>query len=81
MDLVDKYLGEYSGGTMGPQTMYGATGSAMRRAAKTGKSRDFTRGYGKNTSGVAAPIEVYNDPLDPRYVKRKTKRILWGREA
>ena len=53
----------------------------MRRAAKTGKSRDFTRGYGKNTSGVAAPIEVYNDPLDPRYVKRKTKRILWGREA
>jgi hypothetical protein len=32
----------------------------------------------KNVSGIAAPIEIYNDPLDPSKVKHKTKKIVYG---
>lgn len=84
MDLVEKYLSEYSGGSPVSQVMYGAYGSDIRRSAKTGKSRDFTRFSKKNTSGIVGPIELYYDPMAPGSIKTsklKTKRILWGRNA
>lgn len=68
-------INEYSGGSPVSQLMYGAYGAETRRAPKTGVSRDFTRrGYGKNISGIAAPIEVYYDELSPQNIKKKRKR-------
>lgn len=32
----------------------------------------------RNVAGVAAPIEVYDDPLDPSKTKMKTKKIVYG---
>ena len=32
----------------------------------------------KNSSGVVAPIEMYDDPLDPSKVKMKTKKLIYG---
>ena len=69
-----KYLKEYSGGTPVSQVMYGAYGAETRRAPKTGVSRDYTGGHGSNISGIAAPIEIYNDPLAPRNRKKRKKR-------
>ena len=67
-------INEYSGGTPVSQVMYGAYGGELRRAAKTGHSRDYTGSSGKNISGIAAPIEVYYDELDPRNIKKRKKR-------
>lgn len=69
-----KKINEYSGGSPVSQLMYGAYGAETRRTAKTGSSRDFTKGYGKNISGIAAPIEVYYDELSPHNIKKKKKR-------
>ena len=44
-------INEYSGGTPVSQVMYGAYGGELRRAAKTGHSRDYTGSSGKNISG------------------------------
>lgn len=47
------------------------------------RSQDFIKtariNLGKrNVSGVAAPIEMYDDPLDPSKTKTKTKKIMYG---
>lgn len=74
-----KYLKEYSGGSIVPQTIYGAYGNELRRNAKTGVSYDYIKKGSRNTSGIAAHIAVYDDPLDPRKSKERKKSWFTGK--
>ena len=81
MDIVDKLelFSEYAqyslgGGDLG---VIKAFTPMVRRFPKTGNSRDYTTHKGKNLSGIVAPIEIYNDPNDPRNTKAKKRKRRW----